>query len=63
MLDCGQLTEFEVLNGMTSEQFLRRYTAGGLGDDLAFIRWSGAEAFTPLPRAQVVGRSRFPEIC
>jgi hypothetical protein len=36
-----QLAEFEVRHGMKSQEFLRRYTAGELGDDLAFIRWSG----------------------
>ncbi len=36
-----QLAEFEARYGMTNQEFLRRYTAGELGDDLAFIRWSG----------------------
>ncbi len=36
-----QLAEFEVRHGMTSQEFLRRYTAGELGDALAFVRWSG----------------------
>jgi len=36
-----QIAEFESRHGMSSEEFLRRYTAGELGDDLPFIRWSG----------------------
>lgn len=36
-----QLAEFEVRYAMKSQTFLRRFTAGELGDDLAFIRWSG----------------------
>ena len=36
-----QLAEFEARYGMASSEFLQRYTAGVLGDDLAFIRWSG----------------------
>ncbi|MHB8574418.1 MAG: hypothetical protein ACYDCQ_03715 [Dehalococcoidia bacterium] len=36
-----QLSAFEAQYGMTSVAFLQRYTAGELGDDLAFIRWSG----------------------
>lgn len=36
-----QLAELEQRYGMDSDEFLRRYTAGEIGDDLQFIRWSG----------------------
>ena len=35
------LAELEAYHEMTSAEFLGRYTAGELGDDLAYIRWSG----------------------
>lgn len=36
-----RLVEFEQRYGMTSAEFLQRYHRGELGDDPAFIDWSG----------------------
>jgi hypothetical protein len=36
-----QLAEFEARHGMTGKGFLQHYTAGDMGDDLEYIRWSG----------------------
>jgi hypothetical protein len=50
----SELRLLEETHGMSSGEFLRRYNRGELGDDPAYIRWSGlitiaGKAGIPLP--------------
>ena len=52
-----RLGELEERYQMSSEEFLRRYSSGELGDDLEFIHWAGLLHMRSLAETRARARS------